>query len=90
MEYDYDIDLISRRALKHAILEHEKNFFSVGFEDVIALINDAPRCETRPQGKWKLIQGSSVVFGCSCCNVRIVAMIPYDFCPNCGAKMKQD
>ena len=50
MDNDFDIDLISRRALKHAILEHQKNFFSVGVEDVIALINDAPKCEIRPQG----------------------------------------
>ena len=42
----------------------------------------------RPKGEWKSIQGSSVVYGCSCCNLQIVAMIPYNFCPNCGAKMK--
>ena len=44
--------------------------------------------EKQPQGEWKLIHGSSVVFGCSRCNVRIIAMIPYNFCPNCGADMK--
>lgn len=85
-----DNDLISRSRLRMNFIQavEDENPELYG-EIILDLIDNAPTVE-QPQGEWKLIQGSSVVHSCSCCNARIIAMIPYDFCPNCGAKMKQD
>ena len=86
--------LINRCEVKQRLLKHT-NFqagdslcdYSITLDELYSLLDSTPTVE-QPQGEWELIQGSSVVHSCSCCNARIIAMIPYNYCPNCGAKMR--
>ena len=57
-------------------------------------INNAPTVEAVPvkHGKWLKAYGDHEAFGirpfyryCSCCNESTA--FPYNYCPNCGARM---
>ena len=59
-------------------------------------IFDAPTIEERKRGKRKKHRESYCSWSCSVCKEIVVAMpeqtgIPlYDYCPNCGADMRED
>ena len=44
----------------------------------------------REQGKWIPQGWNGTYCKCSCCDaVYVTAEIPYNFCPNCGADMRE-
>lgn len=45
-----------------------------------------PTVEERPQGEWIKIGDIGLAYTCNKCGE--VNVIPTNFCPNCGAKMK--
>lgn len=65
-----------------------KSGFGVDFINrVTALLIDAPIIEPK-QDEWERIPYSFVGgFRCSCCGTKTIEK-HWNFCPNCGAKMK--
>lgn len=64
------------------------------FENVVDAL---PTADVRPviRGKWKKHYADHEAFGerpfcryCSVCNA--ITVFPYNFCPNCGADMRQE
>lgn len=90
-----DNDLISRSELrKHAFTMYQSNGVALEPLKVVPLgcIDNAPTVEERPQGEWKFIQGATTQGSLKCpfCDYRDYHKTNSNFCPNCGAKMKQD
>lgn len=54
--------------------------------DMIGCIKSLPSAD-RPQGKW-IAQGDCGVTKCNRCGWSIEECIDYNYCPNCGAKMR--
>ena len=96
--------LISAEALHEALKTKQKWVVRCGdkhnegytYDQVHFAIDEAPTIDAdRPQGKWikfGLGRGTRILF-CTNCERRIEVPLSqgdsnYDFCPNCGAKMK--
>jgi hypothetical protein len=64
----------------------------VPYRDVIKCIDNAPTVEARPTGKWYYNYQNG--WHCSICHETVKDMptvmgkADFNFCPNCGAKMK--
>jgi len=65
------------------------------YEDLIDILESEPAADVRPvkRGKWKKHYGDHEAFGerpfclyCSVCNA--ITVLPFNFCPNCGADMR--
>lgn len=85
-------DLISREALKEALHnEIGDHALSTAIDRVI---DNAPTVEERPQGEW--IKWNFKTFGAmgdweyKCSNCGKVYDGEYNFCPNCGADMREE
>ena len=60
------------------------------FEDEACSYLNYPKAKfkfKRSHGKWKDVQDIGLVFECSKC--KVYANNNYDFCPNCGADMRE-
>lgn len=92
-------DLISREALKNHIIDifdeevkHDKKW-AMGLKYSLKIIDKALTIEERPQGEW--IKWNFKTFGAmgdweyKCSNCEKVYGGEYNFCPNCGAQMKE-
>ena len=81
-------DLISREALKKAIIEHrvdyvEDNFF---WSKLFNIIDNATTVSERPQGKWiRTALYGETCYECNKCNRHQEHITNY--CPSCGAYM---
>lgn len=60
------------------------------------LINEAQTVEERPHGEWIITGGYRPSYKCSICGysyssnfIYSANFIEHNFCPNCGAKMKE-
>ena len=86
----YDVD---KQELIKA-LNYDRNQYHIGFED-------ARKMYERPKGEWEQTRYRSIDqtgesyddgigFRCSnCANVfKVTSLARYNFCPNCGARMK--
>ena len=85
-------DLISREALKEDLAKEIKTNDMGLWLKILLVIDNAPTVE-QPQGEW--IEDNSGDRYCSeCGNSALLNRIGYkiesQFCPYCGAKMKQD
>lgn len=92
-------DLISRSALLNSydvcnVTEYDESGCGMKYKAVsVEAIEKAPAVEAEPvrHGRWtffKSIAGDEYTFKCSICNEW--ANQRYDYCPNCGAKMRGD
>ena len=81
-------DLISRSKLKEAYFK-AINETSIGEVSIISLIDNAPTVE-RPQGEWidteNMEEYWAEEYQCSICGAKNHW---HNYCPNCGAKLKQ-
>ena len=61
-------------------------------EDVARILNEMPTINSQPRQKGKWIDRSYDIDGvwnyCSVCMEQAIDL--YDFCPNCGADMRED
>ena len=89
--------LIDREDLLEAIRECEAVTHSVGYSDMIAIIEDAPEIKPKPRrhGLWETCEDydGDVIYRCSACGEEwtLIAGMPKEnnmyYCPNCGARM---
>ena len=60
----------------------------------IAEINDAPTIEPdRPKGEWVKFELGNILdpqYKCPVCGDVFNPIVPYNFCPNCGADMRKE
>lgn len=83
--------LIDREPLLEAMRDCEAVTHSVGYSDMIAIIEDIPTIDAKPvrHGRW--IFGSSKTscwMTCSiCCKSQSGQTATFSYCPNCGARM---
>ena len=77
-------------------LQGKSEDFIEGVAFMFDKIHEAPTVEERPHGEWvdvaKDDDGFTIWYKCSMCNHRVTWHLfkTYHFCPNCGAKMKED
>ncbi len=94
-------DIISRRSAIKAIedLQDCYNGYSDTYDKacIIGVLEEVPTVEAVPvrHGKWLKAYGDHEAFGvrpfyryCSKCNEATV--FPYNYCPNCGARMDEE
>lgn len=90
-----EVDLISRQDAFGAVQDHFNADGFKGYDDgqkMMDRIKALPSAD-RPSGKWKYLHGSIgsyMTISCPFCGETFndVAEWEYNFCPNCGAKMK--
>ena len=59
--------------------------------EVKLTIDNAPTVEERPQGEWMKIEAPSyTIIRCTCCGYKDNAIYIPNFCPNCGADMREE
>ena len=47
------------------------------------------KVEPARRGRWEVVDGAEPRrYGCSEC--KVLSFYPYDYCPNCGAKMEEE
>lgn len=72
--------------------------FKTGFEQIIYDIEQMPSVQPQPKrGKWKVIRKEYEFMGgivnepqgCKCSNCGGIVKLKSDFCPNCGADMRE-
>ena len=89
-------ELIDREVLLEAMRDCEAVTHSIGYLDVIAIIEDAPTIESKPvrHGRWFFVGEETMHDGwtyrkykCSECGFQTVEA--KNFCPNCGADMRE-
>ena len=94
-----EVRLIDAEALKQAL----HNFFdgkvidepTYILRDVFCYIDNAPTVE-RPQSEWKIIEHDNHylmgIYQCDLCSYKYACPDEFarNYCPNCGAKMKND
>lgn len=85
---------------REAALEHKPygwEWENNGYNGAILAAGRVPAADVRPviRGKWKKHYADHEAFGerpfcryCSVCNA--ITVFPYNFCPNCGADMRQE
>lgn len=70
-----------------------------GVNDLMEIVMDAPTIEAQPVAHGKWIEGDTFTpsYRCSCCGYSIfevagenIIQPKRNYCPNCGAKMKED
>ena len=63
-------------------------FSAVPDEKIISYLEQFPAADVRPvvRGRWKII---SIYIKCLECGERFI-LTPQNFCPNCGADMRED
>ena len=63
-------------------------------EDMAGAYNEGYACgsreNTRPQGEWLEPYESHIAQECSICHRQMPAPNWFNFCPNCGAKMRKE
>ena len=81
----------------HTLLIKTKSIGELSAKKAIRYVEDAPTLDAVPvrHGKWLKAYGDHEAFGvrpfyryCSKCNEATV--FPYNYCPNCGARMDED
>lgn len=67
------------------------NGYENGLIDAQNFVRNVPAADVRPvvRGKWELFCGG-LDWQCSNCNWSTRADIPRNFCPNCGADMREE
>lgn len=86
-------EYIERDAIKAAVRKRLTNSLIIGW--LIRIINEIPAADVAPvvRGEWVDKEDYYIEVGmtCSVCGVRIFHsedMIIFNYCPNCGAHMK--
>jgi hypothetical protein len=97
-----DPDTVSRQAARDAVCEELDSIDHVPqwvFDRLTKKIENLPPSPTpsRPHGKW-VFSPDDAEGTCTICQYKIYGrkyqghymIVPYNFCPNCGAEMKED
>ena len=73
---------------KEACENARPNTYGADLREIVADIEDIPSADVRPvvRGRWKII---SIYIKCLECGERFI-LTPQNFCPNCGADMRED
>lgn len=83
-------DLISREALKLTIENFQIFNPKLSVYDVLKIIDNAPTVE-RPQGEWnKCFDKKDYFIGWKCSRCEKICKGIYNYCPNCGADMREE
>lgn len=92
-------DLISRSELKKAIKKSAITLPKYGraifLNNLNDLIDNIQTVSEKPQGEWKIIEHETQylmgIYQCNLCSYKYTCPDEFarNFCPNCGAKMKQ-
>ena len=82
-------DLISRDALRKAFHYRIKFFNKSDWDKAMLIIDTIPAAEERPQGEWIMNKTSARGRNYTCTNCKKVSRNKFDFCPNCGADMRE-
>lgn len=87
------VELIDRQAILEKMRDCEAVTHSIGFMDMLAILNDAPTIEPEvPHGEWHECWHDERIYSgiCSVCgyaSIRSVACDALPYCPKCGARM---
>ena len=83
-------DYIERVALKRELAPYEENDFSQQMDVILAIVDAQPAADVAPvrHGRWKN-GGNGLYDTCSACDKEIYLAIPMNYCPNCGALMRE-
>ena len=83
-------DLISRQAAIDALSCENPTEYWIDYDDAVKAINDIPTAK-RPSGEW--VEDTYGWVYCSHCKKylddyqMVFFLKPFDYCPNCGARM---
>lgn len=92
--------LIDADALKGVFIELKKDrdigygdmarMVTVNIDYVVKMIDESPSADVieRKRGKWIAMGGGD--WKCSCCNYTVSPWNNTQFCPNCGADMREE
>ena len=89
-----DADALKERMLAETP-EHEKSVADLFLEAVAAMIDEQPTIEERKKGKWmswtleNKENGELYQSGVYCDNCGYTSVCEDNFCPNCGADMRE-
>ena len=81
---------IERAALKRELAPYEENDFSQQINVILAIVDAQPAADVAPvrHGRWKN-GGNGLYDTCTACDKEIYLAIPMNYCPECGALMRE-
>lgn len=82
-------DLISREALRKAFHYRIKFFNKSDWDKAMLIIDTIPATEERPLGEWIMNKTSARGRYYTCTNCKKVSRNNFDYCPMCGADMRE-
>lgn len=92
-----DADKLEKALIAEKNINYSKEWYSVanGLGIAITLVKDTPTEDVLPKagcGKWEIEKGTwGLIVRCSNCGARFdEPMIPFAYCPNCGAEMGEN
>ena len=82
-------ELINRQMTKQAVADAESILLAFAMVGRLPAVEAVPSAD-RPQGEWvqNNLTGTFKVWDCSECGIHMETT--WNFCPNCGARMKGD
>lgn len=90
VDFDHVTDYISRQAAINIVCHDDCEDCPDGGCDMYRRMNRLPAADVRPavRARWKS-HGDCGVTECPVCRWSIEECIDYNFCPNCGADMRE-
>lgn len=83
-----DTDTISRQAAYDTLTEYYHHKTDMQHKALAEALSRVPPSPSRPKGRWKTI--AFLTTECSECHAQIHELEYGNFCPNCGADMRQN
>ena len=86
-------EYISREAAKNYVIgRYDDQLGFITMEDIIDQLDYVPAADVRPvvRGKWRLYSPLTDTYECDKCGYQVIdESFHTNFCPNCGADMRQ-